>query len=121
MLAAIETTGETCGVALFEDETLRVELHASFAREHDRLLAWMFSQALEIAQIRAEEIDVYAVSVGPGSYTGIRIGLSFAIGAALAYDRQIIPVPTLDAIAAPIAKLRPIRIPVYEPGPTETA
>ena len=105
MLAAIETTGETCGVALFEDDILRVELHASFGREHDRLLAWMFAQALEIARIRADEIESYAVSVGPGSYTGIRIGLSFAIGAALAHDRLIIPVPTLDAIAYDVRDL----------------
>jgi tRNA threonylcarbamoyladenosine biosynthesis protein TsaB len=105
MLAAIETTGDTCGVALFEDDILRVELHASFSREHDRLLAWMFEQALEIARIRADEIESYAVSVGPGSYTGIRIGLSFAIGAALAYERPIVPVPTLDAIAYDVRDL----------------
>ena len=99
MLAAIETTGDTCGVALFEGNALRAELYVDLPRAHDRLLAHLFCQALEIAGAKAKDIKTYAVSVGPGSYTGIRIGLSFAIGASLASGAEIIPVPTLDAIA----------------------
>jgi len=99
MVAAIETTGTTCGVALFEGNTLRAELHVEMPRSHDRLLAHLFGQLLEMTQVKARDIRDFAVSVGPGSYTGIRIGLSFAIGASLATGASIIPVPTLDAIA----------------------
>ena len=93
MLAAIETTGDTCGVALFDDDRLVAELHAEIPRSHDRLLAKLFREALEIADARASEISVVAVSTGPGSYTGIRIGLSFALGLAMATGAGMIPVP----------------------------
>jgi tRNA threonylcarbamoyladenosine biosynthesis protein TsaB len=99
MFAAIETTGDTCGVALLEGDALRVELHVDIPRSHDRLLAWMFREMLNIASITPRDIEALAVSVGPGSYTGIRIGISFAEGLALASGVRIVPVPTLDAIA----------------------
>ncbi|MDB5033038.1 MAG: Inactive of metal-dependent protease, putative molecular chaperone [Chlorobi bacterium] len=99
MLVAIETTGDTCGVALFDGNTLRGELHVEMPRSHDRLLAHLFQQLLEATEVTPREIKSFAVSVGPGSYTGIRIGMSFAIGASLATGAAIIPVPTLDAIA----------------------
>ncbi|MBS1913403.1 MAG: tRNA (adenosine(37)-N6)-threonylcarbamoyltransferase complex dimerization subunit type 1 TsaB [Bacteroidetes bacterium] len=99
MLAAIETTGDTCGVALFDGNTLRTELYVDLERAHDRLLASLFQQALEIAGARPSDIEHYAVSVGPGSYTGIRIGIAFAIGAALAAHAGMVAVPTLGAIA----------------------
>jgi tRNA threonylcarbamoyladenosine biosynthesis protein TsaB len=99
MLAAIETTGDTCGVALFEGNTLRAELHVEMPRAHDRLLAHLFNEMLATTGTRPRDIRGFAVSVGPGSYTGIRIGLSFAIGLSLGTGAAVIPVPTLDAIA----------------------
>jgi tRNA threonylcarbamoyladenosine biosynthesis protein TsaB len=99
LFAPIDKTGDTCGVALFEGDALRVELHVDIPRSHDRLLAWLFREMLGIAGITARDIEALAVSVGPGSYTGIRIGISFAEGLALASGIKIVPVPTLDAIA----------------------
>ena len=99
MLAAIETTGDTCGVALFADNMLRAELHVELPRAHDRLLAHLFATALEIAGATARDVERYAVSIGPGSFTGIRIGMAFAIGAAMARGAELIAVPTLDAVA----------------------
>lgn len=99
MLAAIETTGDTCAVALFNGERIAIELHAEVPRGHDRLLARLFQGALGIAEIETRDLEAIAVSVGPGSFTGIRIGISFAIGIAMAAGIPIVPVPTLDAIA----------------------
>lgn len=99
MLAAIETTGDTCGIALFEGNQLLAELHVALPRIHDRLLATLFQQALDVVGKPASDLSAIAVSTGPGSYTGIRIGVSFAIGIALGTGLPIIPVPTLDAIA----------------------
>jgi tRNA threonylcarbamoyladenosine biosynthesis protein TsaB len=105
MLAAIETTGDTCGVGLFEGDALCVEMHVQIPRSHDRLLAWMFSEMLNVADLKARDLEAVAVSTGPGSYTGIRIGLSFAIGLAMATGISIVPVPTLDAIAFAVSDL----------------
>jgi tRNA threonylcarbamoyl adenosine modification protein YeaZ len=99
MLLAIETTGDTCGAALFEGTALRVESHIEIPRSHDRLLARTVAELLSIAGVEPASLSEIAVSVGPGSYTGIRIGLSFAIGLSMATDAALIPVPTLDAIA----------------------
>ncbi|MCC7439802.1 MAG: tRNA (adenosine(37)-N6)-threonylcarbamoyltransferase complex dimerization subunit type 1 TsaB [Armatimonadetes bacterium] len=99
MLAAIETTGDTCGIALFEGNQLLAELHVALPRAHDRLLATLFQQSLDVVGKPAADLSAIAVSTGPGSYTGIRIGVSFAIGLALGTGVPIIPVPTLDAIA----------------------
>jgi tRNA threonylcarbamoyladenosine biosynthesis protein TsaB len=105
MLAAIETTGDTCGVALYEGDALCVELHVDIPRSHDRLLAMLFQEALTIASIKPRDLEAIAVSVGPGSFTGIRIGLSFAVGVALATGIGLVPVPTLDAIAYNVCDL----------------
>lgn len=99
MIAAIETTGESCGVALLEKEELLVEYRTEIPRSHDRMLATMFSDMLVAAQAAPEDLKAIALSVGPGSFTGIRIGMSFAIGYAAALDIPIISVSTLDAIA----------------------
>jgi len=99
MLLAIETTGDTCGVALFEGTALRVEVHVEIPRSHDRLLARTVAETLELSGCSASDIREIAVSVGPGSFTGIRIGLAFAIGLSMSTGAALIPVPTLDAIA----------------------
>lgn len=99
MLVAIETTGETCGIALFQQEQLLAEFHVALPRIHDRALATLFQQALDSVGMQAGDLSAIAVSIGPGSYTGIRIGVSFAIGLAIGTGAPIIPVPTLDAIA----------------------
>jgi len=99
MLLAIETTGDACGVALFDGNRLCAEVYCELPRSHDRLLASMYRQMLDIAAIPGESITRIAVSVGPGSFTGIRIGLGFAIGVALASGAALVPVPTLDSLA----------------------
>jgi tRNA threonylcarbamoyladenosine biosynthesis protein TsaB len=99
MLASIETTGRACGVALFDGGELLVELRSEIERAHDRLLGTFFRDALKTAGAQATDIDTIAISSGPGSYTGIRIGVSFAIGFAHALDIPLTPVPTLDSIA----------------------
>jgi tRNA threonylcarbamoyladenosine biosynthesis protein TsaB len=99
MLIAIETTGDSCAAALFEGTSLRVESHIEIPRSHDRLLARTVAELLSIADVAASDIREIAISVGPGSFTGIRIGLAFAIGMSMATGASLIPVPTLDAIA----------------------
>ena len=105
MLIAIETTGDTCGVALFDGTALRVELHVQIPRSHDRLLARTVAEVLAVADAQPSDVRQIAISVGPGSFTGIRIGLSFAFGLSLSTGASLIPVPTLDAIAYDVRDL----------------
>lgn len=95
---AIETTGNDCSVALFSDSNLVEIFETSIPKQHDQLLAQMVSDLLKNNSLMPQEIDVCVVSKGPGSYTGIRIGLSFAIGFSLGANVAIVTIPTLDVI-----------------------
>lgn len=106
MIGVIETTGDRCSVAILTTQAgvgdrPGVLAHIGTGRRnvHDRLLAAMFSDCLDIASVDIAELEAVAVAIGPGSFTGIRIGISFAIGLGLAAERPLVPVSTLDAIA----------------------
>lgn len=86
-------------MAIFENENLLAERHISEPRRHDALLAIIFQELLIKANIPINRLNAIAVSIGPGSFTGIRIGLSFALGLSFATGVDIIPIPTLDALA----------------------
>ena len=100
---AIETATDTCGVAVWVDGSVRAEVHLHVPRMHARRLTPMIEAVLEQAEVDREAIDVAAVSEGPGSYTGLRIGVSTAKGWARAVDADVVAVPTLEALAATTA------------------
>jgi tRNA threonylcarbamoyladenosine biosynthesis protein TsaB len=86
-------------VALAKENILLAELSLQIRKTHSEQLMPHISQLLEFASIKPGELSAIAVSIGPGSFTGLRIGLATA--KALAYAKQIplIGVPTLDALA----------------------
>lgn len=100
---AIETATDTCGVAVCVDGAVTAEVHLHVPRMHARRLTPMIEAVLEQAEVDREAIDVVAVSEGPGSYTGLRIGVSTAKGWARALDADVVAVPTLEALAAATA------------------
>lgn len=103
-ILAIETTGMTCGVC-----TVRTNESGSFEllsihelyREnvHDEQLALLVQQCLASAELTIGEIDVVAVSAGPGSFTGIRIGLALAKGLCYTNTPTLLLVDTMHAMA----------------------
>ena len=97
-LLAIETATECCSVALACGESL--VLRSEFApRRHAELLLPMCEQVLAEAGIGRHALDVIAVGVGPGAFTGVRLAVSAAQGLALALDRPLVPVSSLAALA----------------------
>lgn len=100
MIAAIETTGHACSVALVQGQAVRAEFHTELPRRHDELLAAEFANMLRASGVRAADLHAIAVSAGPGSFTGIRIGVSLATGVALASGVGLVGVPTLMTLAA---------------------
>jgi tRNA threonylcarbamoyladenosine biosynthesis protein TsaB len=77
---------------------LAEEFHRE-SRSHTASLPALVERALEAAGVRLEELDAVAVSIGPGSFTGLRIGLALAKGLAFAGDLAVAAVPTLEALA----------------------
>lgn len=91
----IETSTDTCSVAVTEDgDTLCSDIERQ-SHQHAIRLAPMADEALSFADSHAIPLDAVAVSIGPGSYTGLRIGLSTAKGICFARQVPLITVPTL--------------------------
>jgi tRNA threonylcarbamoyladenosine biosynthesis protein TsaB len=106
-LLAIETSSPAGGVALLDGDRLVAEYVLDVQVTHSERVMTAVDRLLADARWRIVDLERLAVSIGPGSFTGLRIGLSTAKGLALALGLSIAPVPTLDAMAAslPFASL----------------
>lgn len=106
-LLALETATDACGVALAQEGRVTAELTLRRPRQHAAQLVPLVGEALRCGGLDAADLDAVAVSAGPGSYTGLRIGASTAKGLALATGAALFGVPTLEALAAacgPVAR-----------------
>jgi tRNA threonylcarbamoyladenosine biosynthesis protein TsaB len=95
----IETTTSRLGLALTRDRQGLGELDLDLGRKHCEKILVGLDGLLSDLGVRVSELDGIAVSQGPGSFTGVRIGLAFAQGLAVAGGLQLAGVPTLEAIA----------------------
>jgi tRNA threonylcarbamoyladenosine biosynthesis protein TsaB len=99
LILSIETTGQTCGVALSKGEILLSEYTIFVNNLHDKLLAELTFRIINDLQYSFDNLDAIAVSAGPGSFTGLRIGVAFAKGLCFNDNIKLIEVPTLEAFA----------------------
>ena len=99
MILALESSGLVASVALVTEDKVIGEYTTNFKKTHSQTLLPMMDALLQMTGISLEEIDAIAVSGGPGSFTGLRIGSATAKGLGLALDKPLISVPTVDAIA----------------------
>ena len=102
---AIETSGRSGGIAISRGGEPVACVSVSSSETHSRRLVPSIKWLLERAGIAMQELQRIAVSLGPGSFTGIRIGLATARGLSLSLGIPIAGVPTLDVLAAGIAPL----------------
>lgn len=98
-ILSIETSGRICSVALTKDGVLEYNIDDHAGMRHAEMLAPFVEKALEEIKRKEWELDAVAVSIGPGSYTGLRIGLSMAKGLAFSTDVPLIGVSTLQILA----------------------
>lgn len=96
MLLAIDTSTRIGSVALFDGERLVAHRVLDASDRHGSALA---PAVAEIAGADLARIECYALTIGPGSFTGLRIGLAFVKGVAFVYPRPIVPISTLEVIA----------------------
>src|SRR5262245_21667617 len=97
---AIETSTLAGGVALVDDGRVVAEYALDIAVTHSERVMAAADAIVREARWQPHDVEGLAVSVGPGSFTGLRIGLGTAKGLALSLDVPIAAVPTLDAMAA---------------------
>lgn len=98
-ILAIEASGPVAGCALLEDETLTAEYSVQYKKKHSQSLVPMLNEMKEMLDLDLSSIDFIAVTAGPGSFTGLRIGAATVKGLGLALDKPVLPVPTVDSLA----------------------
>ncbi len=99
MILSIETATELCGVALVHNRSCIAQRSVVEKNVHSERLMVLVDEVLREADVDLGALDGIAVSIGPGSFTGLRIGLSVATGLAYARSLPLAAVPTLDAVA----------------------
>lgn len=99
MILSIETATEVCSAALVHQKNIISERSVKEKNIHSERLLTLIDEVMIESNISRSQLEAIAISIGPGSFTGLRIGLSTAKGLAMALDLPIISVPTLDGIA----------------------
>ena len=103
-ILCIETSAKVCSVALGEGARVLSSRLIEEAWSHSKMITVLIQECLEEAELALDDLDAVAVSSGPGSYTGLRVGVSCAKGLCYGSDLKLISIPTLDIIAHPYLK-----------------
>jgi len=98
-ILAIETSTMLGGVAIADEKGLIAETRLNVKSTHSERLMATIDEQLKQAEMTLADIDAFAVASGPGSFTGLRIGLGTAKGLCFATGKPLVLVPTLDAFA----------------------
>lgn len=118
MILAIDTATDWLGLALHDGASVLAEFGWRSRRTQTVELAPAVAQLWSRTGIAPADLNAVAVAIGPGSYTGLRVGLALAKGLALAHSLPLIGVPTLDIVAASVCRLETDLVVVAEAGRT---
>ncbi|WP_040210663.1 tRNA (adenosine(37)-N6)-threonylcarbamoyltransferase complex dimerization subunit type 1 TsaB [Clostridium polynesiense] len=98
-ILSVESSSETASVAVVTEEGLLGEFNLNYKKQHSVLLMPMINELLKNLSLNIKDIDGFAVSKGPGSFTGLRIGMATVKGLSLGSDKPVIAISSLDALA----------------------
>lgn len=98
-ILALDSSGLVATVAILEDDVTLAEYTVNYKKTHSQTLLPMLDEIVKMIEIDLSTIDAIAVSGGPGSFTGLRIGAATAKGLGLALDKPLINIPTVDGMA----------------------
>ncbi|MFN3194857.1 MAG: tRNA (adenosine(37)-N6)-threonylcarbamoyltransferase complex dimerization subunit type 1 TsaB [Chlorobiota bacterium] len=99
LILAIESTGSNCGVAIGSLDTTYLNISLNVKHSHDKKLATIIKTSLDYLDISIADISAVAISSGPGSFTGLRVGSALAKGLTFDDSPKLITVPTLSSVA----------------------
>ena len=104
-ILALESSAKAASCAILSDGELLASAWQATGLTHSRTLLPMVEDMLKNSELSVQEMDAVAVAAGPGSFTGLRIGIAAVKGLAWAAEKPCIPVSTLEAMAWPLAHL----------------
>ena len=120
LILNIETSADVCSVALGRGGVLVDMLRGSEERDHSRILTLLIGEILKKNDLTMAALEAVAVSEGPGSYTGLRIGVSTAKGIAYALQKPLVAVSTLGRGAESVSCSIPLTHTYPAPAPAAT-
>lgn len=103
----LETATKTCSVALAADDTILSIRESNMANSHSSVITTYIDEVVSSAKKNIADLDAICISMGPGSYTGLRIGVSTAKGLCFALGKPLIAVNTLQSMAMHFISLHP--------------
>ena len=98
-ILCVDTSSFICSVSIFENLSLISSNSTEVEKSHSKLIIQLIDQSLKDAKIKINELDAFAVSMGPGSYTGLRIGVSTIKGLCYSLDKPLISINTLEILS----------------------
>lgn len=98
-ILALDSSGLVAAVAVVEEEQTIAEYTVNYKKTHSQTLLPMLDEVVKMTELDMSTIDAIAISGGPGSFTGLRIGSATAKGLGLALGKPLIHIPTLDGLA----------------------
>lgn len=98
-IIAIDSSGLVASVAIADDDLIIAEYTVNFKKTHSQTLLPMLDEISKMTELDLKSVDAIAVSAGPGSFTGLRIGSATAKGLGLSLNKPIVAVPTVDALS----------------------
>lgn len=113
-LLAIDTSSIYLGLAVMKDGKVASRIHKKAVMAHSRILVPTINKILKKTGLKINDIDCFAISAGPGSFTGLRIGVTVVKGLAYSLKKKIVAVPTLDVIANNAKNFKGIICPVLD-------
>lgn len=113
-LLAIDTSTEYLTLAVMDGNKVSGRIHKKAAMRHSSLLVPMVDKVLEKSGLKIKDIDGFCIGAGPGSFTGLRIGVATVKAMAYSLNKPIAAVPTLDAIAENAKRFKGAICPVLD-------
>lgn len=111
---AVDTSGLTASCAVVEDGKVIAEISTKHGKTHSQKILPMIKTTLSMLDKDMKEVDIFAVSIGPGSFTGLRIGVVTIKGLAYSLKRPACGIPTLDALAYSMPDFKGIISPMLD-------
>ena len=113
-ILAIDSSGLVASVAIVTEDDLIAEYTVNYKITHSQTLMPMLDEIVQMTDVKLKDLDGIAISEGPGSFTGLRIGAATVKGLGLALNIPIIPVPTVDGLAYNLYKAKVIICPLID-------
>ncbi len=113
-ILAIDSSGMTASAAIVSEEAVLAEYNTDFKKTHSQTLLPMIDAMTRILDLDLSSLDAVAVAKGPGSFTGLRIGSATAKGIALALDKPIAEISTLEAMAYALYPAQTLIVPIMD-------